>query len=57
MNSAKAFGVIGLVVASLARPAQAAGPTAEASARLLAQVEPRIKAIYETNAFAMLLSS
>ena len=53
MNSAKAFGVIGLVAASLARPAQAASPAAEASARLLQQIEPRIKAIYETNEFAM----
>jgi len=38
MNSVKAFGVIGLVVASLALPAQAASPAAEASARLLARV-------------------
>ena len=53
MNSAKAFGVIGLVVASFALPAAAASPATEASARLLAQVEPRIKAIYETNEFAM----
>jgi dipeptidyl-peptidase-4 len=42
-----------LVAASLARPAQAASPAAEANARLLAQVEPRIKAIYETNEFAV----
>jgi len=53
MNSAKAIGIIGLVVASLARPVQAASPAAEAIARLLAQVEPRIKAIYEKNEFAM----
>ena len=42
-----------LVAAALARPAQAASPAAEASARLLAQVEPRIKAIYETDEFRM----
>ena len=42
-----------LLAASFARPAQAASPAAEASARFLAQVEPRIKAIYETNEFAM----
>jgi len=42
-----------LVVASLARPARAASPAAEASARLLAQAEPRIKAIYETDEFRM----
>ena len=42
-----------LVAAAFALPAQAASPAAEASARLLAQVEPRIKAIYETNEFAM----
>ena len=41
-----------LVAPSFALPAQAASPAAEASARLLAQVEPRIKAIYETNEFA-----
>ena len=49
----RTFGVMGPAVASLARPAQAASPAAEASARLLAQAEPRIKAIYETNEFAM----
>lgn len=53
MNRAKAFGVIGLIVAALAHPAHAANPAAEASARLLAQAEPRIKAIYETNEFRM----
>ena len=42
-----------LVAASFTRSAQAASPAAEASARLLAQIEPRIKAIYETNEFAM----
>ena len=41
------------MVAALARPVQAASPAAEASARLLAQVEPRIKAIYETDEFRM----
>ena len=41
-----------LVAASLAQRAQAAGPAAEESARLLALVEPRMKAIYETNEFA-----
>ncbi|MCX6877276.1 MAG: prolyl oligopeptidase family serine peptidase [Verrucomicrobia bacterium] len=53
MNSAKAFGVIGLVSAALARQAHAASPAAEETARLLAQVEPRIKAIYETDEFRM----
>lgn len=42
-----------LVAASFARPAQAVSAAAEASARLLAQVEPRIKAIYETDQFRM----
>ena len=42
-----------LVAASLACPAQAASPAAEESARLLAQAEPRIKAIYGTKEFAM----
>ena len=42
-----------LLSAALARPAHAASPAAEASARLLAQVEPRIKAIYETDEFRM----
>jgi dipeptidyl-peptidase-4 len=42
-----------MAVATLALRAQAANPAAEASARLLAQVEPRIKAIYETDEFAM----
>ncbi|MEO0016786.1 MAG: Prolyl tripeptidyl peptidase precursor, partial [Verrucomicrobiota bacterium] len=53
MNSAKAFGIIGLVAASFALPAQAASPAAEECARLLAQVEPQIKAIYGTKDFAM----
>jgi len=34
------------LVAALAQPAQAAGPAAEENARLLALVEPRMKAIY-----------
>ena len=42
-----------LVVAALARPAQAASPATEESTRLLAQAEPRIKAIYETDEFRM----
>ena len=42
-----------LLAAALVRPVQAASPAAEESARLLAQVEPRIKAIYETKEFAM----
>ena len=42
-----------LVAASLAQPTHAASPAAGASARLLAQVEPRIKAIYETDEFRM----
>jgi dipeptidyl-peptidase-4 len=53
MNSAKVIGVIGLAVASLARPTQAASLAEEAGTRLLAQVEPRIKAIYESKEFAM----
>ena len=40
-----------LVAASFTRPARAASPAAEASARLLAQIEPRIKAIYEGDEF------
>ena len=42
-----------LAAAVFAPPSQAANPAAEASARLLAQAEPRIKAIYETNEFRM----
>ena len=42
-----------LVAASFARPAQAASPAAEENARVLALAEPRIKAIYETNEFAV----
>ena len=49
MRCALAF----VVAASFARPAQAASPAAEANARLLAQIEPQIKAIYETNEYAM----
>ncbi len=41
-----------LVAAVFARSVPAASPVAEESKRLLAQVEPRIKAIYETNEFA-----
>jgi len=40
------------LVAALAQSAHAASPAAEESARLLALVEPRMKAIYETNEFA-----
>jgi dipeptidyl-peptidase-4 len=53
MNHVKAMGLIGLAAASPGLPVQAASPAAEASARLLAQVEPRIKAIYETDEFHM----
>jgi len=53
MNRAIAFGVLSLAAGALAQPAQAASPAAEASAGLLAQLEPRIKAIYETKEFAM----
>ena len=42
-----------LVAAVLTWPAQAASPAAEASARLLAQAEPRLKALYETDEFRM----
>jgi dipeptidyl-peptidase 4 len=42
-----------LTVATLALQAHAASPAAEERARLLAQVEPRIKAIYETDEFRM----
>ena len=52
-NSAKAFAAVVLAAAFFALPAPAAGPSSEANARLLAQLEPRIKAIYETNEFAM----
>jgi dipeptidyl-peptidase 4 len=40
-------------MASIVLRVQAASPAAEASARLLAQAEPRIKAIYETDEFHM----
>ena len=42
-----------LVAVSFARPAQAVCTSAEETARLLAQIEPRIKAIYERNEFAV----
>ena len=42
-----------LVSASFARPAQAAGTPAEENARLLAEIEPRFKAIYERDEFAI----
>ena len=42
-----------LAAASFARSTPAASPATQASARLLAQVEPRIKAIYETDEFRM----
>ncbi|MCX6923156.1 MAG: hypothetical protein NT154_08105, partial [Verrucomicrobia bacterium] len=42
-----------LLAAAFARPAQAGNTSAGASARLLAQAEPRIKAIYETDEFRM----
>lgn len=42
-----------LVAALFSRPARAADAEAETSARLLAQVEPRIKAIYEKKEYAM----
>ncbi|MFM1769756.1 MAG: Prolyl tripeptidyl peptidase precursor [Verrucomicrobiota bacterium] len=50
---ARRCGLLCLLVASLAPPARAANPAREASDRLLAEVEPRLKAIYETNAFRM----
>ncbi len=43
-----------LVAAAFAKSAQAASPRVDENARLLALVEPRIKAIYETNEFAVL---
>ena len=42
-----------LVAASFSRPAQGASASPKDGDRLLAQIEPRIKAIYETNEFAM----
>lgn len=42
-----------LMAASFARPAPAASTPAEDSARLLAQIEPRMKAVYETREYAM----
>ena len=42
-----------LVAASFTRPTQGASPSPEDGDRLLAQIEPRIKAIYETTEFAM----
>ena len=41
-----------LVAAAFARPVPAASPAAEDTNRLLVQVEPRIRAIYETREFA-----
>ena len=42
-----------LVAAWFARPAEAASTAAEESAGLLAQIEPRFKAIYERDEFAI----
>ncbi|MDA0813343.1 MAG: hypothetical protein O3C21_13265 [Verrucomicrobia bacterium] len=42
-----------LLSAILALPASAASPEAEANSRLLDQVEPRLKAIYESDEFRM----
>jgi hypothetical protein len=42
-----------IVIALSALPCVQAGPATEASARLLAQAEPRIKAIYEKDEFRM----
>ncbi|MDX1964046.1 MAG: DPP IV N-terminal domain-containing protein [Pirellulales bacterium] len=53
MNSATAFGVIGLVAASIALPGQAANPVAEANARMLAQAETRLMSIYNSDEYHM----
>ncbi|HOC00894.1 MAG TPA: DPP IV N-terminal domain-containing protein [Verrucomicrobiota bacterium] len=53
MKRLKTLGVTGLVATSIILGPQGACPAAEASARWLAQVEPRIKAIYETGEFRM----
>ena len=53
MNVTRAFGVIGLATAAFARFADAASPAEESNARLLAQVEPRIRSICETDEFRM----
>ena len=45
--------LLSLLAVSFAGPARAASTSAEESPRLLAQIEPRIKAIYEKNEFAM----
>jgi len=45
--------LIFMAMAALIPPAQAAFPATESSDRLLDQIEPRIKAIYERNEFAM----
>ena len=42
-----------LLAAAFVLPSRVASPAAEASARLLAQAEPRLKAIYETDEFRM----
>jgi dipeptidyl-peptidase 4 len=49
----KTLGVTGLVATSIILGPQGACPAVEASARWLAQVEPRIKAIYERGEFGM----
>lgn len=51
MKRLKTLGVTGLVATSIILGPQGACPAVEASARWLAQVEPRIKAIYETDEF------
>jgi dipeptidyl-peptidase-4 len=49
----QALGVVGPLAALFAQTALADSPAGEASARLLAQLEPRIRAIYETKEYAM----
>jgi hypothetical protein len=50
---ARRYALTLLVAASFVRPAPAASPAAEASVRLLAQIEPRFKAIHERDEFAV----
>ena len=42
-----------LAAAALIMPAQAAGPAKQANDKLLAEIEPRLKAVYETEEFRM----
>jgi Tol biopolymer transport system component len=52
-TSLASIGFSFLAAATLLMPARAAGPAREADDKLLAEIEPRLKAVYETDEFRM----